>query len=74
MFSVYFLLTRLVICTLPELSDAGEQTPAWKKEFEERQRDEAFSNALMNRIRQSRGTVTSHPDKTLTIDYLQCFI
>ena len=40
---------------LSELSEGGEQIPAWKREFEERQRDEAFGNALLNKIRQSRG-------------------
>ena len=50
-----YLFISLVICTFLELTDAGEQTPAWKKELEERQRDESFNNALMNRIKQSRG-------------------
>ena len=49
------LILSATIGMLLELSEGGEQIPAWKREFEERQRDEAFGNALLNKIRQSRG-------------------
>lgn len=51
----WLLTASIVVCTVLELTEGNEQTAAWKKELEERQRDEAFNNALLNRIRQSRG-------------------
>ena len=63
------LILSATTCILLELSEGGEQIPAWKKEFEERQRDEAFGNALLNKIRQSRGNCYPYFVQVLCVEY-----